>query len=169
ASPNYDRYHSRDGYHAIPPPYTRTFMLPKPNLVFHDIPNVNEIVHIAFNVELSPTKPDTKLSHRPSAPIIEDWVSDSDDDSEAELPHNAPSFVQLVTTAALKPHVTKPRPAKTVVTKPYSPPRRNINRSQSPKPSNFPPKVTTVKAPMVNAIKGVQGNDVVFLYLLNKI
>nr|GEV05272.1 hypothetical protein [Tanacetum cinerariifolium] len=54
----YDRYHSGHGYHAIPPPYTGTFMPPKPDLVFHDVPNVNETVHTAFNVELTPTKPE---------------------------------------------------------------------------------------------------------------
>nr|GEX40307.1 hypothetical protein [Tanacetum cinerariifolium] len=44
----------------------------------------------------SPTKPDKDLSHthRESTPIIEDWVSDSEDDSEAALSQNAPSFVQ---------------------------------------------------------------------------
>nr|GEW13805.1 hypothetical protein [Tanacetum cinerariifolium] len=94
ASPKYDRYQSRKGYHAVPPPYTGTFMPPKPNLVFHDAPNVNETIHTAFNVELSPNKPNKDLSHRPSAPIIEDWVSDSKDDYEAELPQNAPSFIQ---------------------------------------------------------------------------
>nr|GEY91937.1 ribonuclease H-like domain-containing protein [Tanacetum cinerariifolium] len=31
---------------------------------------------------------------RPSAPIIEDWVSDSEEDSEAEISQNAPNFVQ---------------------------------------------------------------------------
>nr|GEV30515.1 retrovirus-related Pol polyprotein from transposon TNT 1-94 [Tanacetum cinerariifolium] len=73
-----------------------TFMPPKPNLVFHNGPNVYETVHTAFNVELSPTKPDKDLSptHRPSAPIIKDWVSDSDDGFEAEISHNVPSFVQ---------------------------------------------------------------------------
>nr|GEY35937.1 hypothetical protein [Tanacetum cinerariifolium] len=92
ASPIYDRYHSGDGYHAVPPPYTRTFMPPKPDLVFHDAPNVNETVHTAFNVELSSTKPDIDLSHthRPSAPIIEDWVSDSEDDSKDEITQNKP-------------------------------------------------------------------------------
>nr|GEU70705.1 hypothetical protein [Tanacetum cinerariifolium] len=71
-------------------------MPPKPNLVFHDAPNVNETVHTAFIVELSPIKPDKDLSHthRLSASIIEDWVSDSEDDSKAELPQNVPSFVQ---------------------------------------------------------------------------
>nr|GEX90923.1 hypothetical protein [Tanacetum cinerariifolium]GEX91924.1 hypothetical protein [Tanacetum cinerariifolium] len=72
ASPKYDRYHSKDGYHAIPPPYTGTFMPSQPDLVYHDSPNVNETIHTAFNVELSPTKPNKELSHRPLAPIIED-------------------------------------------------------------------------------------------------
>nr|GEX92396.1 hypothetical protein [Tanacetum cinerariifolium] len=90
------RHHSGDGYHAVPSPYTGTFMPPKHDLVFHDAPNVNETVHTAFNVELSPTKPDKDLSYtyRPSAPIIEDWVSDSEDDSKAEITQNASSFVQ---------------------------------------------------------------------------
>nr|GFB13682.1 hypothetical protein [Tanacetum cinerariifolium] len=61
SSPIYDRYHSGDGYHVVPSPYTGTFMPPKPDLVFHDSPNVNETVHNAFNVELSPTKPDKDL------------------------------------------------------------------------------------------------------------
>nr|GFB48899.1 hypothetical protein [Tanacetum cinerariifolium] len=93
-SPIYDRYHSRDGYHVVPHLYTGTFMPPKPNLVFHDSPNVNETVHTTLS-ELIPTKPDKELSHRPSTPIIEDWVSDSEVDSEAELLQNAPSFVQF--------------------------------------------------------------------------
>nr|GFA58232.1 hypothetical protein [Tanacetum cinerariifolium] len=59
-----------------------------------------------------------------------------------------------VTTAVSPNNVTRPRPAKTIVTKPHSPPKRNINRRPSPKASNFSPKVTAAKAPMVNAIKG---------------
>nr|GFB11307.1 hypothetical protein [Tanacetum cinerariifolium] len=94
ASPIYDRYQSGEGYHVVPPPYIGTFMPPKPDLVFHDAHNVNKTVHTVFNVELSPTKPDKDLYHRPSAHIIEDWVSNSKDDSEAEFPPNAPSFVQ---------------------------------------------------------------------------
>nr|GEZ04715.1 hypothetical protein [Tanacetum cinerariifolium] len=45
----YDRYQSGEGYH-IPPPYTGTFMPPKPDLVFHDAFNINETVHTTFNV-----------------------------------------------------------------------------------------------------------------------
>nr|GEU57373.1 putative ribonuclease H-like domain-containing protein [Tanacetum cinerariifolium] len=238
ASPIYDRYHSGEGYHAVPPPYTGTFMPPKPDLVLHDAPNVNKTVHTAFNVELSPTKPDKDLSHthRPSAPIIEDWVSDSKGDTEPEPLQNDSSFVhpneqvktprpsvktvkhsilaanhktsipklkthgnnrnrkacfvckslahiikdcdyyekkiaqtparnhaqrgnpQPVTTAVPQPHVTKLRHAKTVVTKPHSPPRRTINRRPLLPASNFPLKVTIVQTPKVNAVKGVQGH-----------
>nr|GEW35025.1 ribonuclease H-like domain-containing protein [Tanacetum cinerariifolium] len=59
-----------------------------------------------------------------------------------------------VTTVVLQPHVTRPRPAKTIVTKPFSPPRRTINRRPSHPASNFPLKVTAAKAPKVNAVKG---------------
>nr|GEX05097.1 hypothetical protein [Tanacetum cinerariifolium] len=53
-----------------------------------------------------------------------------------------------VTAVVPKPHVTRPKPAKTVVTKPYLPPRRHINHSPSHKASTFPPKVTAAKAHM---------------------
>nr|GEZ21219.1 ribonuclease H-like domain-containing protein [Tanacetum cinerariifolium] len=89
-SPIYDRYQSGVGYHVVPPSYTGTFMPPKPDLVFHNAPDINETIHTAFNAELSPTKPDNDLSHthRLSTPIIEDWVSDSEDESETKIPQN---------------------------------------------------------------------------------
>nr|GFD19483.1 hypothetical protein [Tanacetum cinerariifolium] len=83
-SPVYDRNKLGEGYHAVPPPYTGTFMPPKLDLVFHDALTVNETVPIAFNVEPSTTKPNKDLSqsNRPYASIIEDWVSDSKDEYE---------------------------------------------------------------------------------------
>nr|GEY09214.1 hypothetical protein [Tanacetum cinerariifolium] len=273
ASPKYDRYHSGDGYHVVPPSYIGTFMPPKPDLVFHDAPNVHKTVHTDFNVELSPTKPKKDLSHthRPSAPIIEDWVSDSEDDSEVELTQNTPSFVQPneqvktprpfvkpvetsildanpkidipkpkshennknrkacflckslthlikdydfyekkidqtparnqaqrgnhqhyarmtllnpqkhvvpttvltksklflitavrpITAAVPKPHVTRPRPTKPIVTKPHSPPRRHINHSPFPKASKFPPKVTAVQIPQGNPQHALKDKGVI--------
>nr|GFA59120.1 hypothetical protein [Tanacetum cinerariifolium] len=59
-----------------------------------------------------------------------------------------------VTTTVPQPCVTRPRPAKTIITKSHSPPRRTSNHRPSPAASSFPPKVTTVKAPKVNAVKG---------------
>nr|GEW24722.1 ribonuclease H-like domain-containing protein [Tanacetum cinerariifolium] len=94
-SPVCDRYKSGEGYHAVPPPYTRTFMPPKPDLVFHDAPTVSETVLTVFNVKPSTTKPtkDMSSSNRPSAPIIKDWVSDSEDESKAEnLRKDIPKF-----------------------------------------------------------------------------
>nr|GFB16675.1 hypothetical protein [Tanacetum cinerariifolium] len=68
-SPVHDRYMSGERYHAVPPPYTGTFMPPKRDLVFHDASTVSETV---------PT------------------VSDSVNESEGEpMPtQKEPSFVQ---------------------------------------------------------------------------
>nr|GEV12027.1 putative nucleotidyltransferase, ribonuclease H [Tanacetum cinerariifolium] len=63
-SPIYDRYQSGNGYHAVPPPYTRTFMPPKPDLVFNNAPNNVETVRTTFNVKLSPTKPGNGYSRK---------------------------------------------------------------------------------------------------------
>nr|GEY20506.1 hypothetical protein [Tanacetum cinerariifolium] len=63
-----------------------TFMPPKLDLVFNTAPTAVETDHLAFNVHLSPTKPDQNLSHttRPTTPISKDWVSDSEDESETK-------------------------------------------------------------------------------------
>nr|GFB10373.1 hypothetical protein [Tanacetum cinerariifolium] len=89
----YDRFVLSGGYHAVPPPVTGTFMPPKLDLVFHTPPS-DENKHLAFNVQLSPTKPEQDLSSRPSAPIIEDWVSDSEEDDLPQVSKDVPSFAQ---------------------------------------------------------------------------
>nr|GEX67673.1 retrovirus-related Pol polyprotein from transposon TNT 1-94 [Tanacetum cinerariifolium] len=200
------RYQSRYGYHVVPPPYTGTFMPPKLDLVFHNAPNDVETVHTAFNVKLRPIKPDHDLSHtyRPSAPIIEDWVSDSEDESETKLPQNklaqttarnhapkghhkhyahmplpnpqrhvVPTAVvpksKLVPITAARPiivvvpkiNVTRPRQDKHVITKPNSPPKIHINRSPSPKASNFPPKVTAVQVSQGNPQHDLKNKGVI--------
>nr|GEX52740.1 ribonuclease H-like domain-containing protein [Tanacetum cinerariifolium] len=108
-SPMHDKYKSCEGYHAVPPPYTGVFMPPKPDLVFHDAFTVSKTVPTVFNVVPGTTKPTKELSqsNRPSAYIIEDWVSDSEDESEGEPMHTqkAPSFVQITN------HVKTPRPS----------------------------------------------------------
>nr|GEV63041.1 hypothetical protein [Tanacetum cinerariifolium] len=157
------------GYHVVPPPTTRTFMPPKPNLVFHTAPIAIETDHSAFTVQLSSSKPAQNLSHtnRPTAPIIEDWVSDFEDESETKAPQIVPiltqskpvsiTVVRPVSAAVLKIMVTRPRLANQIVTKSKSPIRRHITRSQSPKTSNSPPRVTDVQAPVVSATQGLKG------------
>nr|GEW55671.1 copia protein [Tanacetum cinerariifolium] len=231
-SPIYDMYQSGNGYHVVPPPYTGTFMPPKPDLVFNNAPNDVETDHLAFTVKLSPTKTDNDLSHthRPSIPIIEDWhveTSIPTANSKTAIPNptsngkhrnrkacfmcksldhlirdcdyhekkmsqptarnhaqrgNHKQYAQMtlpnpqrhvvpaavltqsklvpitavrpVTTTVPKTSMTRPRQAKPVVTKTNSPPSMHINRSLSPKDNTFPPKVTAVKAPMVNTAQG---------------
>nr|GFB84503.1 hypothetical protein [Tanacetum cinerariifolium] len=91
----YDRFVPSGVYHVVPPPYTGTFMSPKPDLVFHTAPS-DETEHIAFNVHVSPTNTEQALSPlpNPSAPIIEDWISDFKEDSQTQVPKVVPSFAQ---------------------------------------------------------------------------
>nr|GEU41477.1 hypothetical protein [Tanacetum cinerariifolium] len=138
---------------------------------------------------LSPSKPAQDLSHtnRPTAPIIEDRVSDSEDESKTKSPQIIPSFVQSseqvktprhsvqpvetsIPAATPKPTcpkpvsvvvpkimVTQPTLAHPIVTKSKSPIRRYITRSQSPNTNNSPPRVTAVQAPVVSVAQGMQG------------
>nr|GEV40970.1 hypothetical protein [Tanacetum cinerariifolium] len=118
-SPLHDRYKSGEGYHAVSPPYTGTFMTPKPDLVFYDTPTDTKTVLTALNIEHSHTKPNKYLSqtNRLFAPIIEDWVFDSKDESKGEpMPtQKAPSFVQT------SKHVKNSRPTVKTVEHPIPP------------------------------------------------
>nr|GEZ49054.1 hypothetical protein [Tanacetum cinerariifolium] len=85
-------------------------MPPKPDLVFHTAPIAVETDHSAFTVQLSPSKPAQDLSHtnRPTAPIIEDWVSDSEDESKTKAPQIIPSFVQPFEQVKTPRHSVQP-------------------------------------------------------------
>nr|GEY81236.1 hypothetical protein [Tanacetum cinerariifolium] len=150
----YDRFQPSGAYHVVPPPYTGTFMPPKPDLVFNTAPTAVETDHLAFNVQLSPTKPEQDLSHttRPIAPIIEDWVSDFKDESETKAP-------QPVSADMPKIMVTRPRHAHPTITKSKSPIRRHI--SQSPKTKNSPPRVTAVQAPVCNLQYALKDKEII--------
>nr|GEX75595.1 hypothetical protein [Tanacetum cinerariifolium] len=65
--------------------------------------------------------------------------------------------VRPVSNAVLKTSVARPKQVKPIVTKPKSPIRRHINRSPSLKASNSPPRVTAVRALVVNAAQAMQG------------
>nr|GEV16953.1 hypothetical protein [Tanacetum cinerariifolium] len=51
-----DRYKTDEGYHVVPPPYTGTFMPPKPDLVFNDAPTTMRMTHPHSNRNVVPTK-----------------------------------------------------------------------------------------------------------------
>nr|GFB33595.1 hypothetical protein [Tanacetum cinerariifolium] len=216
ASPIYDRYQSREGYHDVPPLYTGTFMPPKPDLndpsfvqPTKQVKTPRPSVQIAEHTILAdhPRKdfPKSKAygnnMNRKACFVgksLNHLIKDCDyyKKKMAQTParnhaqrgnhqhyarmthpnpqrHMVPTAVltksklvpltaaRTVTTAVPQPHVTKPRSAKTVVTKPHSPPRKNINHRPSLKPSNFPPKVTTVKAPMGNQQHALKDKGVI--------
>nr|GFA85520.1 hypothetical protein [Tanacetum cinerariifolium] len=126
---------------------TGTFMPPKPDLVFYTPPS-DENEHLAFNVQLSPTKHEQDLPSTSSAPIIEDWVSDSE---EEDIPR---------TIGAARPTFSKTRPyiAPYTASKSKAPIRRPFIRHTSPKPSISPPRVNVanpfaVSAARVNAAR----------------
>nr|GEZ61999.1 retrovirus-related Pol polyprotein from transposon TNT 1-94 [Tanacetum cinerariifolium] len=82
-----DRYKPGEGYHAVPPPYTGTFMPYKPDLVFNDAPTASESIAHVVNVDLILNKPSKDMSKilRPDAPIFEYWTFDSEDETEIEF------------------------------------------------------------------------------------
>nr|GEV21329.1 hypothetical protein [Tanacetum cinerariifolium] len=106
-NPENDRYKTGKRYHVVPPLYTRTFMPLKPDLVFNDAPTASESVANMFNVESNTNKPSNDISktHKSDAPIIEDWISDSKDETENEFmpKQKEPSFVPTTK------HVKTPR------------------------------------------------------------
>nr|GEU45601.1 hypothetical protein [Tanacetum cinerariifolium] len=116
--------------------------------------------------ELSPTKSDQALSHinRLTSSIIEDWVSDSEDESETKASQIVPILTQSkqvsitavrpVSAAVPKIKLTRPRHVNPIFTKSKSPIRRHLTRSPSPMTSDLPPRVTAVKAPVVSATQG---------------
>nr|GEZ44685.1 hypothetical protein [Tanacetum cinerariifolium] len=111
-SPSYpsDRLQPNGRYNVVPPPITGNFMPPKPDLVFHIASIAVETDHSAFTVQLSLAKPAQDLSHttRPMAPIIEDWVSDSEDESEPNDSQSIPSFVQTFEHVKPSGHSVQP-------------------------------------------------------------
>nr|GFB15108.1 ribonuclease H-like domain-containing protein [Tanacetum cinerariifolium] len=173
----YDRFVPSGGYHAVLPPVTETFMPPKPDLVFHT-PLSDENEHLAFNVQISPTKPKQDLSSRPSAPIIKDWAfwklahrpyALRDIHKQYALVNHSTSPLHKVTTAAppqsqsvlttaarsvsaVKPtfFMTRPKLSSRVVSKSKSPLRRHLPHRTSSNPSNSPPRVTAAKASAVS-------------------
>nr|GEX09780.1 hypothetical protein [Tanacetum cinerariifolium] len=111
-----DKVQPSGGYNDVPPPITRNFMPLKPDLVFNTALIVVETAHSAFTVKLSSSEPTQDLSHtnRPSTPIIEEWVSDSEDDSETTTPQIAHSSVQVTAAQALVVSAAKGKKGKWV-------------------------------------------------------
>ncbi|GKD68804.1 hypothetical protein Tco_1322894, partial [Tanacetum coccineum] len=85
------------GYNAVPPPYTGKFMPPKSDLFYPSLDDfVDESVVEKPTVETNELETARKENE---APIIEDWVSDSDEENVPKVKTvdmlNKPSFAKI--------------------------------------------------------------------------
>ncbi|GKC21303.1 hypothetical protein Tco_1023453 [Tanacetum coccineum] len=107
-----DKHKTGEGYHAVLPPYIGNFMPPKPNLVFADeeehvfSESITSVPAVATNkVKTIESKPKSI-----SEPLIEDWISDSEDKNETEFKskQRKPSFAKVEFVKSNE-HVKTPR------------------------------------------------------------
>ncbi|GKC02881.1 putative ribonuclease H-like domain-containing protein, partial [Tanacetum coccineum] len=85
-SPVNDRFKTGKGFHAVPPPYTRNYMPLRPDLSFVRLDDYVYKTKVS-ETETSISKTNKDIVQKPktvrsSAPIIKDWDTDSDNDSE---------------------------------------------------------------------------------------
>ncbi|GJU32485.1 ribonuclease H-like domain-containing protein [Tanacetum coccineum] len=105
-----DRYKAGEGYHAVTPPYTGNFMPPRPDLSFTGLddfvfkPIVSETINVTSvpetKINASKTSKDSlkkPKSVRTSAPLIEEWESNSDDDCviRPSIEQNKSSYAKI--------------------------------------------------------------------------
>ncbi|GJW76891.1 ribonuclease H-like domain-containing protein [Tanacetum coccineum] len=122
-----DRFKKDNGYHVVPPPLTGNYMPPLADLSFAGLddsvyrPTANKTSASVSQVETSITPPSNTSvemprveSVRPSRVIIEDWVSDDDEDilqSNDLQATDKPSFKRIKFTNARNESV-KPKQAE---------------------------------------------------------
>ncbi|GJZ52490.1 putative ribonuclease H-like domain-containing protein, partial [Tanacetum coccineum] len=82
-----DKYKTGEGYHVVPPPYTGNFMPPKPDLVLADKDEYvfSESITSVPAVATSEVKTSKSKPKSVSEPVIEDWISDSENKNETEF------------------------------------------------------------------------------------
>ncbi|GKC87103.1 hypothetical protein Tco_1147752 [Tanacetum coccineum] len=99
-----DKYKTGLGYNVVPPPYTGNFMPPKPDLSFSGLeeftsePIVIKPVGENSEAKASEAKP-KEVRKNNGAPIINDWVSDNEEDDvpQAKIEKKTfnPSFAKI--------------------------------------------------------------------------
>ncbi|GKD40029.1 hypothetical protein Tco_1260236, partial [Tanacetum coccineum] len=94
---------TRLGYNAVPTPYTGNFMPPKHDLVY---PSLDDFVEVNESASESVVEKPTVETYEPKtarkedgAPIIEDWVSESEEEDVPKIKtvemFNKPSFAKI--------------------------------------------------------------------------
>ncbi|GJW84409.1 putative ribonuclease H-like domain-containing protein [Tanacetum coccineum] len=100
-SPVNDRFKTSKGFHAVPPPYTGNYMPSIPDLFFAGLDDSVYKTKVSENeTSISKTSKDIvekPKTVRPSAPIIEDWDINSDNDSvfRPKYDQTKPKFTKI--------------------------------------------------------------------------
>ncbi|GKA27010.1 ribonuclease H-like domain-containing protein [Tanacetum coccineum] len=125
-----DKYKTGLGYNVVSPPYTGNFMPPKSDLVY---PSLDDFVDVNESASESTVEKSTIETNEPKtarkedgAPIIEDWVSESEEENMPKIKtvemFNKPNFAKINFVKSAK-QVKSPR--NTLVDK---------NRQSTPSP-----------------------------------
>ncbi|GJY86234.1 hypothetical protein Tco_0500260 [Tanacetum coccineum] len=125
-----DKCKTRLGYNVVPPPYTGNFMPPKPDLVY---PSLDDFVDVNESVSESVVEKPTVETNEPKtarkengAPIIEDWVSESEEEDEPKFQTVKPNFTKI---EFVKPKTDR-KPVEQIRQDTYSP---SFSPSRSPR------------------------------------
>ncbi|GJR92797.1 ribonuclease H-like domain-containing protein [Tanacetum coccineum] len=123
-------------YNVVPPPYTRNFKPPKSDLVY---PSLDDFVDVNESINESVVEKPTVETNEPKtarkengAPIIEDWISDSDEENLPKVKtvkmFNIPSFAKINFVKSTK-QVKSPRKTSVDKNRQNTPSPRGNNRN----------------------------------------
>ncbi|GJX30256.1 retrovirus-related pol polyprotein from transposon TNT 1-94 [Tanacetum coccineum] len=155
------RYKTSKEYHAVPPPYTGNFMPPKYDLILADEGEYvfSESVTSIPDAATSEAKTSVSKPKSVGEPLIEDWISDSEDENETEFKskQRKPSFAKTKFVKSNE-HVKTPRESvKKIENKKQAKyPRKN---SQSPRDCDLYEKKMVEKTIWNNARRANHQNS----------
>ncbi|GJR41852.1 hypothetical protein Tco_1309955 [Tanacetum coccineum] len=162
-SPVNDRFKTGEGFHVVPPPYTRNYMPSRPDFSFTGLDNY------VYKTKVSETK--TSIS-KTSKDIVENPKTVRP--TKQSSPRAAASIITArpVNIAAPKPKVNDALPTTYSYFKAHSPVKRTFNQKSAAKTNKFNEKVNTARVnnvttagpkAVVSAAKGKGGNVVMSL------
>ncbi|GJT06964.1 ribonuclease H-like domain-containing protein [Tanacetum coccineum] len=145
------------GYNVVPPPYTGNFMPLKPDLVYpslYDFVDVNKSVSKSVVVKPTVESNEPKTPRKENgAPIIKDWVSESEEENELKSGPISLNTVRPINTVQPRTAVNNARPMKNVINNAYLTTRRPFNKITATNNSNFTKKVNIVKGTRINTAR----------------
>nr|GEV78514.1 ribonuclease H-like domain-containing protein [Tanacetum cinerariifolium] len=177
-----DRFKKGKGYHAVPPPYTGNYMPPRADLSFLRLDNsifkskVSETITSVPKIETNASETSKDSLKKPktvrsSAPLIEEWELDSEDENvfKPKKATTLVSAVRHVNIAASRLNMNNALPTTYSYFKAHSPVRRTFDQKSAAKTNNFSKKVysgkvndVTTAGPkaVVSAVEGNRNNVV---------